>query len=352
MRITDREKILIAVSGGIDSAVAIKILLDLGYDVEGVHFNFWHWEKRDSKINGQILDEVSALFGITIHQIDYQQQFKETVIKSFIADQKYGFTPNPCILCNPFMKFKLLKDQADALGIHAIATGHYARTEFDLARNRYLLKTGVDPKKDQSYMLCYLDQDILARTIFPLGKYLKKDVYKFGKDLGLPIKDSDESQDLCFVEPENYHHFLKSEIDQSTAGKIVNTAGEIVGDHDGLPLYTIGQRKGIKVSSHRPYYVIRKEITTNTLVIGYEEELERDYFEMIEPNWIYKDPQMPLRADVKIRYRSARISSLVEINLNGHFVIKLEQPLRGITPGQYAVFYDNEYVIGGGKIIN
>jgi tRNA-specific 2-thiouridylase len=352
MRTNDKEKILIAVSGGIDSAVAIKILIDLGYDVEGVHFNFWHWEEKDTKKNDQILSRISTLFRVPIHQLDQQQQFKDVVIKSFMAEQKNGLTPNPCVLCNPSMKFKLLKYHADALGIDAIATGHYARTEFNRDQNRYLLKIGVDPNKDQSYMLCYLDQDTLARTIFPLGNYLKKDVYQIGKELGLPIESHDESQDLCFVEPENYHHFIKSEIGRLSSGKIINTAGEIVGNHDGLALYTIGQRKGIKVSSHRPYYVIRKEVKTNTLIIGYEEELERDSLEMIEPNWIYKGPKMPLRADVKIRYRTASVSSLIEKNENGHFMIKLEKPLRGITPGQYAVFYDNEYVIGGGKIIS
>lgn len=350
MSASKKERILLAVSGGIDSAVAIHLLQQRGFAVRGVHFNFWHWENNYLHETKTVLKDLADRFNITIETVDQRQFFKHEVVEPLVDAQISGATPNPCVRCNPMVKFRLLKEMADADGIKCFSTGHYARVEFDAHQNRYLLKTGVDATKDQSYMLCFLSQGILSRVVFPLGEFSKREIYEIGKGYGLPIDESDESQDLCFVKPENYRDFLQSAIGEPAPGPILNANGEVLGTHDGLIFYTIGQRKGIKVSSHRPYYVLRKDPKTNSLVVGYVEDLDRLSFEMVEPNWIFHLPEFPLQTEVKIRYQSSRIPCEVKRIEKDRYSISLGKPLRGITPGQYAVFYQNDYVLGGGKI--
>lgn len=343
------KEVLLAISGGIDSAVAIYLLQQAGFKVHGVNFSFWHWEEDRYYSNEKSLQEIQEAYGITIERVDYRDQFKQIVVDPFISDQRAGLTPNPCVRCNPMVKFKLLISMADQQGAKYVSTGHYARVVHEHESGKFLLLTGMDKKKDQSYMLCYLNQEILSRTIFPLGHYLKEDIYKIGKQIGLSITEEKESQDLCFVLPEHYPEFLQAGI-QTGAGEIINSSGTVLGMHNGLQNYTIGQRKGIRLSASKPYYVIRKEPAQNKLVVGFQEELDRPTFMVEDINWITREPALPLHADVKIRYHSKRIPGNISSSMNNQYKITLASPLQGVTPGQYAVFYDGDIVIGGGRI--
>ncbi len=351
MRSVNKKKIIVALSGGVDSAVAVYLLQKDGYIVHGLHFNFWHWEGGGETLSSRKLDELQKILKIEIKRVSFQNAFKQHIVEDFISSQKLGLTPNPCVRCNPKVKFKLLIEYANQLGIEKVATGHYVRVEFDTGRKCYLLKTAEDLKKDQTYMLSFLNQEILSRSIFPLGNFTKRETYAVGDNLGLPINEDDESQDLCFVKPENYKRFLRDEIGEVKKGKIVNTAGDVVGTHEGLVFYTIGQRKGIKVSAPRALYVIKKDPLSNTLIVGYKEELERKSFQIADPNWICGKMKMPQTADVKIRYQSKRVKSTIRDKGDEKYIVELSKPQLGITPGQYAVFYNRDSVIGGGKII-
>ena len=346
------KKVLLAISGGIDSAVAVHLLQQMEYEVIGLHFNFWHWETEQGQsiTTDSRLSEISDLFDIDIKVLEQQDLFLNKVVKIFADGQKAGLTPNPCVQCNPIVKFVLLKETADALGINEISTGHYARIEFDKPANRHYLKTGCDATKDQSYMLCYLDQDTLARTLFPLGSYKKEDIIRIGKEIGLGIKNSEESQDLCFVQPQNYHTFLKEFIDEGEEGDIVSARGEILGKHHGLAFFTIGQRKGIKVSAKSPYYVLDKDYSNNRLIVGHAEELNQLTFDVEGINWIVEQAVYPFDSNVKIRYGAPLAACEIHKGSHDRHIIHLKNPLRGITPGQYAVFYNKDVVLGGGMI--
>jgi len=346
-----QNKIMLAVSGGIDSAVAIHLLQERGFTVFGVHFNFWHWETDRGKSEMDVLNSLEEIFGIDILTVNYETEFKNIIVDQLISDQKQGFTPNPCVRCNPFVKFRLLMDLADKEKIKNIATGHYARVYYDSQSDRFLLKTAADKNKDQSYVLCYLTQEILSRSIFPLGDYTKQQIYKIGINLGLPITEESESQDLCFVKPENYTKFLEENISSNISGNICGLDGKVLGKHNGLHHYTIGQRKGIRIPAVEPYYVLRKIVATNTLIVGSKDDLDKIIFEVDNVNWIINKPSGTIAADVKIRYRSNRFPAQIIAMDKGRYRIITEDPVRAITPGQYAVFYKDDIVIGGGRIL-
>ena len=347
----NKKEILLAVSGGIDSAVSIHLLQQSGFKVHGVYFEFWHWENETVSDKHHILQLISRILKVEIETLDYRESFRKSIIQSFITEQKNGLTPNPCVRCNPTVKFRLLQELADKRGVHHISTGHYARVKHDMINEHHLLKTGVDADKDQSYVLCYLDQSILSRVVFPMGELIKKEVYEIGKNLNLPLQKNSESQDLCFVKPENYTLFLKEVLGKPKKGEIVNSSGQVIGTHDGLQFYTIGQRKRIRVSNKEAFYVLRKDINSNKLIVGMQKELDNPEFFIHHINWIPQKPKMPFTSDVKIRYRSKRFRCRVDEKENDIYKISCETSPRGVTPGQYAVFYEGDYVIGGGKIL-
>jgi len=348
-----KKKVALAISGGIDSAVSAYLLKEMGYEVVGVHFQFWTWENAYSNLSTMkksLIDDVKQKIGFEIEIIKYKDYFRKTVVEKFLSELSKGRTPNPCVICNPLVKFKLLKDYADKEKITYISTGHYARTDYDNDEYYRLLK-GIDPQKDQSYMLSYLNQEFLSRTIFPLGETYKKDNINLGKKLGLKTIEFGESQDLCFVSSDHYKQFISESIpDLIYPGGIVDTSGKKIGRHEGLVYYTIGQRKGIKVSAEKPYYVIRKDSLKNQLVIGYIDELGGDQMMVNNLNWIHREPITPFTCDVKIRYRSPSVGCSIEKRSENVFHIKLSCTLRDITPGQYAVFYSDDEVLGGGMI--
>lgn len=348
-----KKKVILAISGGVDSAVSVHILQSLGYEVTGLNFIFWKWEDDTSKKQAarDILDDISQKFSIEIIQQDQRNYFKGRIVNQFIKGAENGLTPNPCVFCNPTVKFELLLKYAALHQFDLIATGHYARVFYEKVTDMYYLQKGVDETKDQSYMLCYLDQEILSRTIFPLGDKTKTEIVALGKELGLQSADCEESQDLCFVAPENYHAFLSSSITAQKDGQIVDVSGNTLGQHNGLFHYTIGQRKGIKVFSSEPYYVIGKNYERNELIIGHQNESDVNAFEVSDSNWIAGEPAFPLASYVKIRYRSKLIACSVTKENNGNMQVNLANSAKGITPGQYAVFYDGDIVLGGGKIV-
>jgi len=347
-----QKKVALALSGGIDSAVSALLLKEMGYEVVGVHFQFWTWEKdisSSSSIKNSLIEDIRQKIGIRIDVVNYADLFKETIVKNFISELSKGHTPNPCMRCNTIVKFKLLMEFANNENILYLSTGHYARVACNVGH--FKLLKGVDPNKDQSYMLSYLNQDILSRTISPFGDTYKKKNIILGKNLGLQTIEYGESQDLCFVNPSNYIQFIHESIPESHPGDIVDSTGKKIGQHRGLVYYTIGQRKGIKISAEKPFYVIRKDLMQNQLVVGYLNELGGVLMVVENVNWIDHEPHAPFTCDVKIRYRSPSVKCTLEkININTFKVI-LSQKLRDITPGQYAVFYLREEVLGGGMII-
>jgi len=348
-----KKVVALAISGGIDSAISAHLLKEMGYEVMGVHFRFWAWENDLSNLSSlkkSLIDDIKEKIDFKIEILKYEDFFKKTVVENFISELSNGRTPNPCVICNPLVKFKLLKDFADKEEIAYISTGHYARVKYD-HDGFFKLKKGIDLQKDQSYMLCYINQELLSRTIFPLGETFKKDNINLGKKLGLKTIEFGESQDLCFVNTDHYKQFVSESVpDLICPGDIINTSGKKIGRHEGLSFYTTGQRKGIKVSAEKPYYVIRKDSVKNQLIVGHIEELGRDQMVVTDLNWIHHEPITPFKCNVKIRYRSSSVDCSIEKINKTAFRVKLSHKLRDITPGQYAVFYAEDEVLGGGKI--
>jgi len=348
-----KKTVAVAISGGVDSAISAYLLKEMGYEVVGIHFQFWTWENDPSgllTLRRSLIEDIKKKIGINIEILKYEDFFKKTVVEKFLAGLPKGQTPNPCVICNPLVKFKLLKDYMDKEKLAHISTGHYARIKYD-PDGFFKLMKGIDLQKDQSYMLSYLNQELLSRTIFPLGETYKKDNITLGKKLGLKTIEFGESQDLCFVNTDHYKQFISESIpDFIYPGDIVDTSEKKIGQHEGLAFYTIGQRKGIKVSAEEPYYVLRKDSVRNKLVVGHINDLGGDQMEVINLNWIHHEPITPFKCNVKIRYRSPSVGCRIEKMNKNAFQVKLSHKLRGITPGQYAVFYAEDEVLGGGKI--
>jgi len=347
------KKVALAVSGGIDSAISAYLLKEMGYEVVGIHFQFWTWGNNTSsseKLKNLLIADLKEKIGFRIETIQEEDYFKKIVVEALLSELSEGQTPNPCVRCNPLVKFKLLKDFAEKENIFYISTGHYARVQYDRSGYFKLMK-GVDPKKDQSYALCNLNQEFLSKTLFPLGETFKKDNIKLGKYLGLKTIEFGESQDLCFVNANHYKQFIRESIPNSIQpGDIIDNSENMLGKHQGLAFYTIGQRKGIMVSAEKPYYVIRKDFIQNRLIVGHIDELGGEQMIVNNVNWINQQPEMPYECDVKIRYRSSYVRCIIEIQNKNTFMVKLSRKLRDITPGQYAVFYSGDEVLGGGKI--
>ncbi len=336
-------------SGGVDSSVTAALLLQQGMAVEGITMKL---------TAGLCCDIASAQavcshLGIPHRMIDAQTMFERTVVQNFIAEYRIGRTPNPCITCNDLIKFQLLLSYAREQGFDALATGHYARVEQDAASSRFLLKKGIDPGKDQSYFLYRLTQDQLGSVLFPLGGMRKTAVRELARKLGLPAAERPESQEICFVPNDDYRAFLKEHAPALLLpGEMVMTDGKIVGKHDGIALFTVGQRRKLGVAAGERLYVVRIEKETNRVVLGKLSELQTSEMIVSDPSWTFMDRlSAPLEATVKIRYRSpfvpARITPLADHKVQ----VTFDKPVPGICPGQAAVFYDRDIVVGGGVIV-
>ena len=348
-------RVVAAMSGGVDSSVAAALLTKQGYAVIGVMMSLWSDPNTENLCctpdSMALARRIALQLDIPFHIVDSKSHFRENVVQYFIDHYKSGVTPNPCVACNRRVRWNVLFEAAAEHGATHIATGHYARLEAGDSGLVQLLR-GVDPKKDQSYVLHGLTQEHLAHTIFPLGKYSKPEIRAIARRFQLPTADRPESQDLCFVGNEGYRDFLIRHAPEVVApGPIVNTSGEPLGTHQGLAFYTIGQRKGLGISGTQPYYVVGKDSGRNTMIIGTSGELGRRELTAVDVNWIAGlPPSEPFRAIIKIRYKARDVWGLVDPQPDARVRVTLDEQMRDITPGQAVVFYDGEVCCGGGII--
>ena len=352
-----KTKVIIAMSGGVDSSVAAHFLVEQGYEVVGLFMRLGI-DRLDAitktKVCCSLEDandarSVADQLGIQFHVLNFREAF-DRIIDAFCTEYLNGRTPNPCIMCNQELKFGKLLDFANVLNADFIATGHYAKVE--KSNGRYLLKKGVDLRKDQSYVLFSLNQDQLSRTLFPLGIVTKDAVRQTAKDLNLKTKDKPESQDICFVLDNNYHTLLYDRFGSSISpGPLKDTHGNILGRHPGSPFFTIGQRKGLGVALGTPRYVVDIKPKENTVVIGTDDELMENELIASTLNWISIDRlETSLEVQARIRYNHVPAPAVVYPCGADKVRVVFKEPQRAITPGQAVVFYNNDIVVGGGWI--
>jgi len=355
----DKKHVVIAMSGGVDSSVAAAMLVEEGYQVTGMMLKLWSADCTTSEnacCTPESIEQarhVAGMIGIPFYVIDAKNTFKEIVVDNFVRNSFSGLTPNPCFLCNQKIRWGFLLEKAKSLGAQQIATGHYAIVEKGNDMIYHLYK-GVDEKKDQSYILSGLNQEQLCQTILPLGKYTKEHIREKALKLGFPVATKHDSQDLCFIGNGNYRSFLLNSAGQELKpGSIVDKNGVKVGVHTGLQDYTIGQRKGLGAGNQEPIYVIAKNPLSNEVVVGGKNDLGFDRIKTKSVNWISgHKPQLPLSVGVKIRYKASVQPCEVDDFGQGFQIIKLNESVRDATPGQIAVLYIENEVIGSAEIIS
>lgn len=353
-----KQRVICGMSGGVDSSATAALLLEQGYDVVGITLKLWPQDcvnRAEDKCCGpQAVTDARSVchkLGIPYYLIDESAEFQKHVIQYFADEYKAGRTPNPCVMCNQNLKFGRLIDRANQLGADYIATGHFARLE-RTENGRVLLKRGRDLRKDQSYFLFSLRQDQLARAMFPLGEKTKSDTREVARHCNLKTADKEESMEICFVPDNNYGGFLQqANLVQKTRGEIVDIRGQVLGHHDGIAFYTIGQRKGLGVSAPKPLYVVELDAENNRVVVGDDSLLDRDEYFVQNCNWIpWDNPPTSIEVTAKIRYNHPGTAATVTPLENGRAKVKLHTPQRAVTPGQASVFYQDDLVVGGGWI--
>lgn len=362
-KMSTKGKVLVAMSGGIDSTVAALMLHKEGYEVIGITMKTWDYatSNASSKETGccnidSFNDARQAAVdnGFPHFILDIRDEFGDFVIENFVEEYIAGRTPNPCVMCNTHIKWRALLKRANALGCQWIATGHYAEVR-QHTNGRYVISKGLDETKDQSYVLWGLDQELLARTIMPLGKYRKSEIRQMAVDMGYPeLAKKNESYEICFVPDNDYRGFLKRRVDgleeRVNGGWFVDKTGKKLGKHKGYPFYTIGQRKGLEIALGKPAYVTNINPDTNTVTLGEEIDLDQSEVQVIKINWVkYDGITDGMEALTKIRYKDKGALSAMYNTENG-LNIRFYENVKGIAPGQSAVFYEGNDVIGGGII--
>ncbi len=346
-------------SGGVDSSTTAWLLKDKGYEVIGATMCIGTMERArggPARCCGlaDIEDarRVALQLEIPFYVFYLRDEFERDVIEYFCGEYAKGRTPNPCILCNEKLKFGSFLQKALDLGAEYISTGHYARLEFDESRKQYFLKKGVDLRKDQSYVLFSLSQNQLHYLLFPLGDFRKEEVRQRAFQLGLRVHDKPESQEVCFIHETSYHPFLQERFRESIEpGPIIDQKGNVLGRHKGIPFYTIGQRRGLRLAKGKPLYVIGIDRKRNALMVGEEKEVYGDTFIVNSVNWIIsREVTSSFTAQVKIRYNHPGSEAVISPKEKGEVQVEFKTLQKAITPGQAAVFYDGETVIGGGWI--
>ena len=355
--LTKNNKVAIAMSGGVDSSVTAALLKQQGYDCLGIFMKFW--TESEPKIENKCCSadayndahKVANRLGFRLYTLNFKKDFKKTVVDEWLKEHQKGHTPNPCIRCNKFIKFDLLLKKAKMLGCDYLATGHYIKKS--KIKNKkikiiYRLSTAKDNNKDQSYFLYNLKQSQLKDLLFPLGNYTKSEVRALAKKFKLPVYEKSESQEICFIPEKTHYPFLKRQL-KLKPGPIKDFKGKILGQHEGLPLYTLGQRQGIKIGGIGPFYVVKLNYKTNTLFVSNNHNDKLLYtkkFKIKNINWVSgKPPKRSNKFGVKIRYQAKTISCTINKN-----TVTLKTPQRAIMPGQSAVFYQRQQVLGGGII--
>lgn len=346
-------------SGGVDSSTTAALLVERGYRVIGLMMRLWSesGEGDNQFANNRCCSPeavadargVCQTLGIPFYLLNFEDVFKKHVVDFFLDGYARGLTPNPCLQCNRNVKFGELLDKALALGAGYLATGHYARVR---ERDKFQLLKGVDPNKDQSYALSVLNQSQLARALFPLGECAKSETREMARRFGLRVAEKHESQDLCFISDGNYRSFLQRNTPSVLcAGEIVDTRGNVLGRHEGLAMYTIGQRKGLGIATGQPMYVVGLDVVRNRVVVGSASEMGERELIAGGMNWIAGEPpQGEIRVTAKIRYRATEAAANVTPLDGGRARVVFDQPLRDITPGQAVVLYDGDVCLGGGII--
>jgi len=366
------KSIAVAMSGGVDSSTVAAVLRAEGHSVVGLTMQLWNQrrlaghEGMPEAVQGRCcsLDDVydarrvAQTIGIPYYVVNHEERFEREVVRPFVEDYLSGRTPIPCSLCNNHLKFDQLLIVARQIGADTLATGHYARVEFDETRSRWLLKRPADVAKDQTYFLFGLTQEQLSRTIFPLGGMTKPEVRELARKHGLALAEKPDSQEICFVPGGDYKRFLDAYLAEQgeslldTSGQLVTADGQVVGEHHGIHNFTIGQRKGLGVATGSPLYVIQIKGAAGQIVVGHSEDLYSRTLRAKRVNLIaVEDVKEPMRVTVKIRHRHEPAPATLEKSAEDELLVTFDEPQRAITPGQAAVFYDGEIVLGGGWIV-